>query len=159
MPQAENYTNESLEILNFSPIEVRVMSQFTLSGTTRGPVPRNFPFKRTSLEDRLEGLSDNELLQLQDLLTWRLMQRSPTHEKSTNSAHSAMELLNLKRLTARENEVLTLIASGYTRPEVAKALSISRNTAATHVANIYRKLEIESIAEATMLAFRWGMVS
>jgi len=61
-------------------------------------------------------------------------------------------------LTARETEVLTLLASGYTRDEIGIALSISRNTAATHVAAIYRKLEISSIAEATRIAIESGVV-
>jgi len=61
-------------------------------------------------------------------------------------------------LTGREREVLILIASGYTRAQIARALSISTNTAATHVGNIYRKLDVRSIAEATRFAVRKGIV-
>ncbi|MFK7857618.1 MAG: response regulator transcription factor [Granulosicoccus sp.] len=111
---------------------------------------------QTTLEDWFQGLSGNDLMDLHKMITVRLSAPSSGQIKTT---HTAKELLNTKRLTARESQVLTLVASGYTRPEVAEALNISRNTAAKHVANIYRKLEVESIAEATMVAFRWGLVS
>lgn len=132
-----------------------MMSQFTINGTSTSSASQDLSIQ-SALEDRLLGLSEDELHQLFDMVTCRLSRRSSTKMKGRNTE---MDVMKFQRLTARENEVLTLIASGYTRPEVAKALQISRNTAATHVANIYRKLEIESIAEATMLAFRWGIVA
>lgn len=130
-------------------------SQSIISDTSKRPAFESFP-AQTALEDLLHGLSEDDLTQLHEMVTCRLSKRSSTR---MNTSNSAIEVMNLKRLTARENEVLTLVASGYTRPEVAEALRITRNTAATHIANIYRKLEIESIAEATMFAFRWGVVS
>jgi len=65
----------------------------------------------------------------------------------------------IQSLTSRENQVLTLIARGYSRPEIGEALHISRNTAATHIASIYRKLEVCTIAEATLYAYRTGLVA
>ena len=130
-------------------------SQSTISLTPKRSPPDSFPAQK-ALEDILLGLSEDDLTQLHELVTSRLSNSSTIR---INTTISDIEVANLERLTSRENEVLTLVASGYTRPEVAEALRISRNTAATHVANIYRKLEIESIAEATMLAFRWGIVS
>ncbi len=62
-------------------------------------------------------------------------------------------------LTAREQEVLVLIAKGVTLAEVAQALSISPHTAGDHVKNIYRKLNISSRAEATLEAARLGFIS
>lgn len=132
------------------------MSQVTISGAAAAPASQQGCSAHGALEERLLGLSDDELRQLYDLVTCRLSHRPPTPKRASAEA---TEATSLQQLTARENEVLTLVASGYTRPEVAKALNISRNTAASHVANIYRKLEIESIAEATMLAFRWGIVT
>ncbi len=132
------------------------MSQVTISGAAAAPASQHGFSAHGALEERLLGLSDDELRQLYDLVTCRLSHRSST---PIRASAEATEATSLQQLTARENEVLTLVASGYTRPEVAKALNISRNTAASHVANIYRKLEIESIAEATMLAFRWGIVT
>lgn len=59
---------------------------------------------------------------------------------------------DLQQLTRRETEVLVLVANGYCRKEVASCLEISVNTAARHIANIYAKLGISTVAEATRLA-------
>jgi len=55
-------------------------------------------------------------------------------------------------LTTRENEVLVLVASGYNRKEIGRTLNISACTAAKHISNIYRKLGVSSVAEATRVA-------
>ncbi len=57
----------------------------------------------------------------------------------------------LVRLSAREREVLRLLANGHTDREIATALTISPRTAETHVAAILRKLEVRNRAEAAML--------
>jgi DNA-binding NarL/FixJ family response regulator len=62
-------------------------------------------------------------------------------------------------LTAREQEVLVLIAKGYTLTEVSTHFGLSRNTVATHVKRIYTKLHISSRAEATLEAARRGIIS
>ena len=60
-------------------------------------------------------------------------------------------------LTKREEEVLTLIANGYSRRQVGESLGISSNTAARHISTIYTKLEISSVAEATRYAIQNGL--
>ncbi len=62
-------------------------------------------------------------------------------------------------LTARERDVLALIAKGYTTAKVAELLNITRNTASGYVKLIYRKLNISSRAEAALEASRRGIVS
>ncbi|TAJ75725.1 MAG: response regulator transcription factor [Gallionellaceae bacterium] len=62
-------------------------------------------------------------------------------------------------LTPREEEVLTYIAKGLNRAEVAQVLSVSANTIATHVRSIYAKLDISSRAEAAVEALRRGLIS
>lgn len=61
-------------------------------------------------------------------------------------------------MTPREEEVLRLIAKGFTLSKVAETLNVSRHTVAGHVKNIYRKLEISSRAEATQQAIKLGMI-
>lgn len=63
-----------------------------------------------------------------------------------------------ERLSARETEVLTLLAKGLQLAELAEKLGITRNTAATHVKAIYRKLKISTRAEAALEAARMGLV-
>lgn len=62
-------------------------------------------------------------------------------------------------LSARELQVLVLVANGYSRQNMAEALGISPNTAARHIANVYAKLDICSVAEATACAISYGLVS
>jgi DNA-binding NarL/FixJ family response regulator len=61
-------------------------------------------------------------------------------------------------LTAREVEVLRLIADGRSNPGIAEALYISPRTAQTHVQNIFTKLGVGSRAEAVRLAVEAGLV-
>jgi len=61
-------------------------------------------------------------------------------------------LVKRDRLTAREREVVQLLAEGKSTKEVAVALDLSVKTAETHRANIMRKLELHSISELVMYA-------
>jgi DNA-binding CsgD family transcriptional regulator len=58
------------------------------------------------------------------------------------------------RLSAREVEVLRLIAAGKTNQEIADALFISFSTVASHVRNIFDKANVANRAEATSFAYR-----
>jgi DNA-binding CsgD family transcriptional regulator len=57
-------------------------------------------------------------------------------------------------LTPREREVLILIAEGKSDREIGDALFVSRRTAATHVRNLFAKLDVHSRAEAAAWAVR-----
>jgi DNA-binding CsgD family transcriptional regulator len=61
-------------------------------------------------------------------------------------------------LTAREREVLALVALGRTNRQIAEALFISGNTAGVHVSNILGKLGVSGRGEAAALAYRLGLV-
>ncbi len=69
----------------------------------------------------------------------------------TQAAISADEELDL--LSARELEVMRLIARGYSYKEVAKDLFISVKTVETHVSNVLRKLQLSNRHELT----RWAV--
>ena len=58
----------------------------------------------------------------------------------------------LDRLTARERDVLRLIARGYTYKEVAAELYISGKTVETHVSSVLRKLQLSNRRELS----RWA---
>jgi DNA-binding CsgD family transcriptional regulator len=60
-------------------------------------------------------------------------------------------------LTAREAEVLRLIAAGKTNREVAAELVISEHTVARHLQNMFAKLGVSSRAAATAFAFEHGL--
>jgi non-specific serine/threonine protein kinase len=61
-------------------------------------------------------------------------------------------------LSPREQEVLTLLASGKTDQEIADALSISRHTVSRHVHNLLGKLGVDSRVAAATYAARHGLV-
>jgi DNA-binding NarL/FixJ family response regulator len=58
------------------------------------------------------------------------------------------------KLSAREMEVLKLVAKGMNNRDIAKDLFISENTVKNHVRNILEKLQIHSRMEAVMVALR-----
>lgn len=62
-------------------------------------------------------------------------------------------------LTAREREVLQLLAEGASTKEIAKSLYVSVKTVETHRMQIMHKLRIHSIAELTKYAVREGLTS
>jgi DNA-binding NarL/FixJ family response regulator len=60
-------------------------------------------------------------------------------------------------LTAREHEVLDLIAAGRSNPDIARALVLSSKTVRNHVSNIFAKLQVADRAEAIVRAREAGM--
>lgn len=62
-------------------------------------------------------------------------------------------------LSAREHDVLRLLALGHTNQEIAKQLFISVRTAETHRARIMRKLELRSRAELVRYALATGALN
>lgn len=61
-------------------------------------------------------------------------------------------------LSARELEVLQLVASGATNKVVAERLSLSAGTIRVHLSNIFAKLGVETRTEAVSLAVRQGWI-
>ena len=61
-------------------------------------------------------------------------------------------------LSARERDVLGLLAQGVRIADIGIALGISRHTVGDHVKNIYRKLNIGSRAEAALQARDLGLI-
>lgn len=62
-------------------------------------------------------------------------------------------------LSEREYEVLNLLSRGFSNAECAEILTVSSNTIGTHIKNIYRKLEVNSRAEALFEASSQGLLS
>ncbi len=76
---------------------------------------------------------------------------------STRTADGAQQM-TLDGLSAREIEVLRLIALGNTSAEVARQLHLSPRTVETHRARINRKLGLSKRAELVRYALRRGLL-
>ena len=68
-----------------------------------------------------------------------------------------LDVLRPAGLTARELEVLKLMAAGLSNDELATHLHVSEATVKTHVNNIFSKLEVRDRARAIAYAYRQGL--
>jgi DNA-binding NarL/FixJ family response regulator len=64
---------------------------------------------------------------------------------------------SLMSLSARERDILVLVAAGKSNRQIAEELTISERTARTHVSNILAKLNLRSRTQAALLAIQQGI--
>jgi DNA-binding NarL/FixJ family response regulator len=86
-------------------------------------------------------------------ITRRLIERFVRREPGASVAPR-----ELTSLTAREREVLVLMARGLSNAELAERLHLSEATVKTHVARILSKLDLRDRVQAVVLAYESGLV-
>jgi RNA polymerase sigma factor (sigma-70 family) len=87
-------------------------------------------------------------------ITRRLIERFARRDEGRNNLHR-----DLAELTARELEVLRLMAGGLSNAELAERLVLSQTTVKTHVARILSKLGLRDRVQAVVLAYETGLVA
>ncbi|HLX49859.1 MAG TPA: response regulator transcription factor [Streptosporangiaceae bacterium] len=97
-------------------------------------------------------------------VTRRLLSEFASRPNGTGSGASAAPpestaRRELRDLTERELEVLTLVAQGLSNSEIAAQLCISPATAKTHVAHLLTKLDCRDRVQLVILAYRCGLTA
>ena len=101
-----------------------------------------------------------EMLEGRPPLSPAIARRMLSHFSAPKNAAGNASLIDEMEvaLTARERDVLIMVAKGLSVRETAGALKISPHTAHGYVRDIYRKLSVSSRAEAALAANRMGLV-
>jgi DNA-binding NarL/FixJ family response regulator len=87
-------------------------------------------------------------------ITRRLIERFAHRDPATLPNHKLLDTL-----TAREREVLELIARGLSNAELAARLHLSEATVKTHVGRILAKLQLRDRVQAVVLAYETGLIT
>src|SRR5215469_3697133 len=100
----------------------------------------------------LKNMPRDELVQaLQQLRAGGAPMSLQIARKVINYFHeSTKPAESLRQLTARESEILKLLAKGYLYKEIAEHLGVSMSTVRTHISAVYEKLHVHSRTEAAM---------
>jgi DNA-binding NarL/FixJ family response regulator len=113
---------------------------------------KGYLIKDQAAEQQLDQL--REITNGQPPLSPSIARRILGHFSTTEKANALIE----DCLTRREKEVLTLIAKGRSRPEIAEQLGLAVSTVCGYTKSIYQKLDISSQAEAAVKASRIGLI-
>jgi DNA-binding NarL/FixJ family response regulator len=79
-------------------------------------------------------------------------------EQFTARGEAPVADAHLEQLTARELEVLRLVARGLSNAEISERLVVTEHTTKTHVASILQKLALRNRVQAVVLAYETGLV-
>lgn len=109
----------------------------------------------------LKGVSSMELIRIVKSLQQGEMYVSPSlaarilsDSSSTESERNATDTHNAHgaNLTAREEQILKLIAQGMSNREIGEALNIAEKTVKNYVTNVFQKLQVRNRVEAAIVA-------
>ena len=92
------------------------------------------------------------------LAKYRSLQSASMVGTGTAAPEAAFDDSERGLLSAREHEVLTLIARGFSYAEIARLKGLSVHTVQTHIKNLYGKLAVHSKSEAVFEATRLGLL-
>lgn len=108
--------------------------------------------RRRQLTDAIRTVVAGEML-VAATVTRRLVEEFCRRPSPSTSRPGALDVL-----TAREVEVLTLVARGLSNTEIAEHLVVAETTVKTHVARLMTKLDLRDRAQAVVLAYECGLV-
>jgi DNA-binding NarL/FixJ family response regulator len=141
------------------PVRVLILTTFDLDELVLGALragASGFLLKDAPPEDMVEAIrvvARGDAL-IAPSVTRRLLDRFASKLPDPNrTRHDALD-----GLTARELEVLGLVARGMSNAEIAEMLVVSETTVKTHVGRILSKLDLRDRVQAVVLAYETGIV-
>ena len=148
---AEGHAERAARVLGASA-EVRAITNITLALPFRGPHEQAVTRLRTALGERAftDAWAAGTAMSLEEAIAEALA--LPTEPRPDGPAVAG------DPLTAREREVLRLLAAGHTNRGIAEALVLSRRTVDRHLANIYAKIGAQGRADAAAYAVRRHLI-
>jgi len=157
MPDVDGIT-ATRELLAVSPeVRVVVLTTFEQDDYIFGALSAGasgFLLKRSKPEDLITAIhtvAAGEAL-LSPSVTSRVIERM-AHDPAPDQERDE----RLDQLTAREREVLELIARGLSNAEIASQLTIEASTVKTHVKNVLAKLGVRDRLQAVIFAYESGL--
>jgi DNA-binding NarL/FixJ family response regulator len=107
-----------------------------------------------------EGLAEGRTMSIEAAIGYAFSEEGSSTATSSTTSEPPLSSTpeHPSGLTSREVEVLGLVATGMTNPQVAHRLFISPRTVQRHLNSIYRKLGVGSRAEATRFALEHGLL-
>jgi DNA-binding NarL/FixJ family response regulator len=145
-------------VANGSPARILVLTTFDLDEYVHAAIragASGFLLKDVTPAKLLEAIrvvAAGDAL-LAPSVTRRLLERFATTLPQRDYSSEA-----LTELTARETEVLRLLAGGLSNAEIADALVVSEATVKTHISSLLRKLGLRDRVQAVIVAYETGLV-
>jgi DNA-binding NarL/FixJ family response regulator len=113
-----------------------------------------FLLKRTRPEELIDAI---HTIAAGDSLLSPSVTRTVIERMAAQPAPDTASEVRLDELTAREREVLGLIARGLSNSEIAATLVVEESTVKTHVKHILRKLRLRDRVQAVVFAYESGL--
>jgi len=147
------------ELLAVSPdVRVVVLTTFEQDDYIFGALSAGasgFLLKRTRPEELIAAI---HTVAAGDSLLSPSVTRTVIQRLAGQPAPDAAAEVRLDELTARERDVLELIARGLSNGEIATALVIEESTVKTHVRHILRKLRLRDRVQAVIFGYQSGLI-
>lgn len=132
--------------------------ELTHEGPERPAICADEAFGRMRLESGI-GLCANALAALQTSLASATLDEPTPESNQTAGRPSETRKIWPAGLTDREVEVLRILATGASRPEMARRLAVSEHTVRHHLENIYAKIDVHTRVEATLFTIEHGLMA
>jgi DNA-binding CsgD family transcriptional regulator len=132
-PAAVDRLSEAADVLARSPARLEHARALTDLGAA---------LRRANRRSEARGPLDEALALARRGGAHALAARAATELRAAGGRSSVPEGGGVERLTASERRVAELAGEGYSNPEIAQALFVTRKTVETHLGHVYRKLDI-----------------